>query len=85
MPKYQIVYLLCMIALGSWIAVWMFVDWQQIILAILFLLDFGLSNELPSFLDPLQHIVRLFAIIFLLMIIHMAYYIEDYAEKIKEN
>lgn len=85
MSRYEILYLLCMIAIGSWIAVWMFFDWQQIIFAILFLLGFGFHNELPYFLDPLEHLVKLFAIIFLLMIIHMDYHIEDYAERIREE
>ena len=87
MPRYeiQIIYLLCIIAIGSWIVVWMFVEWQQIILGVMLLLGFGLHNELPWFLHFLEPLVKLFAIVFLLMIIHMAYYIEEYAKNIFED
>jgi len=88
MPRYEVIYLLCTIALGSWIAVWMFVEWEEVILGAMFLLGLVPIREpfeLPFFLYPLQHIVRLFAIVFLLMMIYMAYHIEEYAENIKES
>jgi len=78
-----------MIAIGSYVAVYMWFDWQGIILGVMFLFGFVSWRDypfiLPWFLYPLQHIVRLFVIVFFLMIIYMAYHIEELAENIKES
>jgi len=83
-----IIELLAIIAIGSFLSVYMFVDWQGIILGVMFLLGFISWREpaiLPWFLYPLEPIIKLFAIAFLLIMVYMAYDINEMAERIKEE
>lgn len=89
MSRYEIVYLLFIIALGSYVAVWMFVKWQDFILSMMFITGLISAKDimfgLPWFLYCLRYVVQTFAVILMLVLIHMAYYIDDYAEQIRRE
>lgn len=85
---YILPYLLGMIAVSASIVCYLWFLWQDVILGAMLLLGFVSIWDpfiLPWFLYPLEPIIKLFAVLWFLMTLYMAWSIDEIAENIKEG
>jgi hypothetical protein len=82
----NLAYILGMIAAGTYVSVYFWFQWQDVILGVMFLFGFVSWRDpfiLPWFLYPLEVIVKGFAIVFFLIIVLVAENIDKTLEDMK--
>lgn len=86
---YHLLYVLGLIAAGSWAAVYMFTNWKGVILGLLVIFGVMAMKDtifpFPWFLYPLEYPVKAAAIIFMLLVIDISYHINEIMTKLKED